>query len=60
MDNLSVHKSKSVREHIEDRRCELWFLPTYSPDFNPIEEAFSKTKGCVEEGESQDPTRSPV
>jgi transposase len=45
MDNLSVHKSKSVREHIEARGCELWFLPAYSPDFNPIEEAFSKTKG---------------
>jgi transposase len=44
MDNPSVHKSKSVRERIEARGCELWFLPSYSPDLNPIEEAFSKAK----------------
>ena len=44
MDNLSVHKSKRVRDLIEQRGCELWFLPAYSPDLNPIEEAFSKVK----------------
>ena len=42
MDNLSVHKSERVRELIEEKGCQLWFLPPYSPDFNPIEEAFSK------------------
>jgi hypothetical protein len=45
MDNLSVHTvhtSKWVRELIESRGCHLWLLPSYSPDFNPIEEAFSK------------------
>ncbi len=47
MDNLSVHKSKSVRELIEQSGCELWFLPAYSPDLNPIEEAFSKAKGLM-------------
>ena len=44
MDNLSVHKSKWVRELIEQRGCQLWLLAAYSPDFNPIEEAFSKVK----------------
>jgi transposase len=44
MDNLSVHTSKWVRELIEERGCKLWLLPSYSPDFNPIEEAFSKVK----------------
>ena len=43
MDNLSVHKGRSVRELVEARGCRLWFLPAYSPDLNPIEEAFSKT-----------------
>ena len=37
MDNLCVHKSKWVRELIEQRGCQLWLLPAYSPDFNPIE-----------------------
>jgi transposase len=44
MDNLSVHKGKWVRELIEERGCQLWLLPSYSPDMNPIEEAFSKVK----------------
>jgi len=44
MDNLSVHRSGWVREIIEERGCQLWLLPSYSPDFNPIEEAFSKVK----------------
>ena len=47
MDNLSVHKSKWVRNLIEERGCELWLLPSYSPDFNPIEEAFSKVKNLL-------------
>ena len=47
MDNLSVHTSKWVRELIEERGCKLWLLPSYSPDFNPIEEAFSKVKGLL-------------
>jgi transposase len=44
MDNLSAHKGESVRKLIEDRGCELLHLPPYSPDLNPIEEAFSKVK----------------
>jgi transposase len=44
MDNLGAHRPKRVRELIEGRGCELPYLPTYSPDLNPIEEAFSKIK----------------
>jgi transposase len=44
MDNLGAHKPKRVRELIEERGCELLYLPAYSPDYNPIEEAFSKIK----------------
>jgi len=44
LDNLSVHKSARARDLIEAAGAELWFLPTYSPDFNPIEQAFSKLK----------------
>jgi transposase len=44
MDNLPAHKPDRVRELIEGRGCELLYLPGYSPDFNPIEEAFSKIK----------------
>ncbi len=47
MDNLQVHKSVEVKKLIEDAGCELLFLPPYSPDFNPIEEAFSKVKGIL-------------
>jgi transposase len=36
-----------VRELIEERGCELIYLPSYSPDLNPIEEAFSKIKGVL-------------
>ena len=44
MDNLPAHKLSSVREAIETTGAELRFLPPYSPDFNPIELAFSKVK----------------
>ena len=47
MDNLSAHKGGRVRELIEGRGCELVYLPPYSPDFNPIEQAFSKLKGYL-------------
>jgi transposase len=36
-----------VRELIEEQGCEVLFLPPYSPDYNPIEEAFSKIKGLL-------------
>ena len=44
MDNLSSHKGPWVRALIEGRGCELMYLPPYSPDLNPIEEAFAKIK----------------
>ncbi len=47
MDNLCARKGQRVRKLIEDRGCELLYLPPYSPDLNPIEEAFSKVKGLL-------------
>jgi len=44
MDNLSSHKSEEVREIIEAAGAKLLYLPPYSPDFNPIEQAFAKLK----------------
>lgn len=43
-DNLSSHKVAGVRQAIEARGASLWFLPSYSPDLNPIELLFSKLK----------------
>ncbi len=53
MDNLSAHKGERVRQLIEERGCELIYLPSYSPDFNPIEEAFAKIKGLVRKAEAR-------
>jgi transposase len=53
MDNLSSHKGKRVRELIEEKGCELVYLPPYSPDLNPIEEAFSKIKGFIRKAEAR-------
>ena len=47
MDNLSSHKRTSVRERIEAAGATLRFLPPYSPDFNPIEKAFSRLKAML-------------
>lgn len=47
MDKLGAHRTQKVRELIEGRGAELWLLPSYSPDLNPIEEAFSKVKGLL-------------
>jgi len=47
MDNLTAHKGDRIRELIESAGCELLYLPPYSPDLNPIEEAFSKIKGLL-------------
>ena len=53
MDNLSAHKGERVRKLIEQRGCELLYLPPYSPDFNPIEQAFSKIKGLLRRAEAR-------
>ena len=47
MDNLSSHKVTGVREAIEARGASLLYLPPYSPDLNPIEQAFAKLKGLL-------------
>jgi transposase len=44
MDNLNAHKVAGVREAIEGAQAQLVYLPPYSPDFNPIEQVFSKFK----------------
>jgi transposase len=47
LDTLSVHKAASIRQAIEARHCQLLFLPPYSPDCTPIEQAFSKLKAIL-------------
>jgi transposase len=46
-DNLGAHRPRRIRELIEEWGAELVFLPTYSPELNPIEEAFSKIKNIL-------------
>jgi transposase len=53
MDNLNAHKGGRIKELIEERNCELVYLPPYSPDFNPIEEAFAKIKGLLRKVEAR-------
>jgi transposase len=47
LDKLGAHRPKRIREFIEASGAELLFLPSYSPDLNPIEEAFSKIKNIL-------------
>ena len=47
MDNLGSHKGADVRKAIEAAGATLLYLPPYSPDFNPIENAFSKLKALL-------------
>ena len=47
VDNLGARRTKRVRELIEGKGCELMYLPAYSPDYNPIEEAFAKLKDLL-------------
>lgn len=53
MDNLSAHKGGRVRELVEGAGCELLYLPPYSPDLNPIEEAFAKVKGLLRKAQAR-------
>jgi transposase len=48
-----VHTSGWVRELIEEKGSKLWLLPSYSPDLNPIEEAFSKVKGLLRKAKAR-------
>lgn len=47
MDNLAAHKHAAIREAIEAAGAELRYLPPYSPDLNPIENAFAKLKAIL-------------
>jgi transposase len=47
LDNLSAHQADRIRQAIAARHCQLLFLPPYSPDFTPIEQAFSKIKAIL-------------
>jgi transposase len=47
MDNLSSHKSPTIAKLLYDSGSELWYLPPYSPDFNPIENMWSKIKNLL-------------
>jgi transposase len=47
LDNLSCHQSPAVRQAVEAVGAQLWFLPKYSPDFNPIELCFAKLKAIL-------------
>jgi len=53
MDNLSAHKGERIKGMIEGRGCQLVYLPSYSPDLNPIEEAFSKIKRLVRKAQAR-------
>lgn len=54
LDNLPAHKVAGIREAIAARRAQLFYLPPYSPDMNPIEMAFAKLKALLR----QDPART--
>lgn len=47
LDNLSAHKAADIEQDLEAQGCEVLFLPAYSPDFTPIEQAFSKIKAIL-------------
>lgn len=53
-DNLSVHKNQDRRQAIEAAGRQLRFLPAYSPDFSPIEQAFSKLKTALRQAQARD------
>lgn len=53
MDNLQPHKNATVRQLIEAAGAELRFLPAYSPDLNPIEQAFAKLKAHLRKAQAR-------
>lgn len=52
-DNLGSHKSKAARDAIKAVGARLWFLPKYSPDLNPIEQAFAKIKHWMRQAQKR-------
>lgn len=55
MDNLSVHKNADARAAIEAAGAEIWDLPPYSPDLNPIEKMWSKVKAFLRKAKARTP-----
>jgi transposase len=53
IDNLGSHKSKAVRKAIRGAGAKLFFLPPYSPDLNPIEQAFAKLKAALRKAQAR-------
>ena len=53
MDNLGSHKSQGVRKAIRAAGAKLFFLPPYSPDLNPIEQAFAKMKTLLRKADAR-------
>ena len=53
MDNLGSHKGRSVRQAIRAAGAKLFFLPPYSPDLNPIEQAFAKMKALLRKADAR-------
>lgn len=53
LDNLAVHKMGGLREWLAERGVDVLFLPPYSPDFSPIEQAWSKLKTAVRTAQAQ-------
>jgi transposase len=53
MDNLGSHRGKAVRRAIREAGAKLLFLPKYSPDLNPIEQAFSKLKHLLRKAQAR-------
>lgn len=54
LDNCSVHKVKNILKPLIDKGINIVFLPVYSPDFNPIELAWSKMKSCLRKAKARD------
>ncbi|MGH6808931.1 MAG: transposase, partial [Ensifer adhaerens] len=53
MDNLGSHKSAAIRQILKAAGARLWFLPPYSPDLNPIEQAFAKIKHWMRQAQKR-------
>ena len=55
LDNLASHKGRPVRQAVHGAGAKLWFLPPYTPDLNPIEQAFAKIKHWMRDAQKRTP-----
>lgn len=53
MDNLSPHKAAAIPRRLQESGAELWYLPPYSPDFNPIELMWAKVKSDLRQAQAR-------